>query len=406
MKLFSINKLFNHIKTCVLPLALVLTLTGCTLESQTADDDVSAIPLPPRQQTKVELTLLAAGDNLIHGPIYRQANERTGGSGFDFTPAYERIAPYVANADIAFINQETPLGGTELGLRSYPMFNSPQELGTHLIGMGFNLISHANNHVLDAGSRGFNNTISFWRSQNDAIMAGIAANKADDIIRTIEIKSEIKSEIASKADSVSVALLAYTYGTNYLTLPASSDGIIKYIDDDLIISELQQANETADIVIVSMHWGVEYQATPNAEQQRLAQLAADNGADIIIGTHPHVIQTAEILTTADGREVPVFYSLGNLISAQNKPATMLGTLAEVDFTYDLATDTITWDDIDIIPVVNHYTGNYDNITVYPLAEYTEDMAASHGVSGLTRDYLVNLYTERTPEEYRPDEFLN
>jgi poly-gamma-glutamate synthesis protein (capsule biosynthesis protein) len=272
------------------------------------------------------------------------------------------------------------------------MFNSPQELGTHLIGMGFNLISHANNHVLDAGKRGFFNTIEFWRKQSEVIMAGIAASQADDKIQVLEY------------EGVRVALLAYTYGTNDLTLPASTGGIIKYINDDLIISELAKAQEAADIVIVSMHWGVEYQSKPNDEQKRLATLAAENGADIIIGTHPHVLQSVEMLTTSDGREVPVFYSLGNLISAQDKPATMLGGLAEIEMTYDTADGSLAINKVGVIPVVTDYTGSYNNITVYPLAQYTAEQALAHGVhaqnNSFTLDYLKNLFNERIPEEFR------
>ena len=374
---------FNNRRTAALiSLLLCLVLAGCTQ----AHTDVPSLPeqsIP--DNTKVELSLIAAGDNLIHGPIYRQAEERAGGSGFDFTAAYQPIAAYIAEADLAFVNQETPLGGTELGLSSYPMFNSPQQLGTHLINMGFNLISHANNHVLDAREKGLLNSAAFWRAQKGVIMAGIAANEADDTLQILECKG------------LRVALLAYTYGTNGLKLPKDSPAIVKLIDDDLITSELALANEAADIVIVSMHWGAEYQATPNEEQKRLAHLLAENGADIIIGTHPHVLQTAELLQTTDGRSVPVFYSLGNFISAQNKPATMLGGLAELRLTFDTADKSLTVDHMAVIPIVNHFTGNYNNITVYPLADYTEAQAAAHGVN-LTRDYLVNLFEERIPPE--------
>lgn len=369
-------------KLCAaLALLLCLMLAACTAPANILPS--LAPEMPPT--TKVQLSLVAAGDNLIHGPIYRQAKERTGGSGFDFTYAYQHIAPYIANADLAFINQETPLGGTELGLKSYPMFNSPQELGTHLVGMGFNLVSQATNHILDAGEKGLLNTVAFWRSQCDAVMAGVAANADDDTLQILNCKG------------VNVALLAYTYGTNGLSLPKNSAAIVNLIDDEAIKSDLAAANEAADIVIVSMHWGVEYQAEPNAEQKRLAQLVADAGADIIIGTHPHVVQTAEMLQAADGRNVPVFYSLGNFISAQNKPATMLGALAEVDMTYDTADGSLTVDHMGVIPIVNHFTYNYGDITVYPLAEYTEELAQQHGVA-LTRDYLVRLFEERIPAE--------
>lgn len=365
---------------------LLCALFCVILGACTAPHSISPTPAPDMPDTtKVSLSLVAAGDNLIHGPIYRQAKERTGGTGFDFTYAYQHIADYITGADLAFINQETPLGGTALGLKSYPMFNSPQELGTHLVNMGFNLVSQATNHILDAGQKGLLNTVDFWRAQEGVVMAGVAANAADDTLQILECKG------------LKVALLAYTYGTNGLSLPTNSEAIVHLIDDDAIISDLVVARDVADITIVSMHWGVEYQAEPNAEQRRLAQLVADAGADIIIGTHPHVVQTAEMLDTADGRRVPVFYSLGNLISAQNKPATMLGALAEVDMTYDTADSTLTIDYMGVVPVVNHFTGNYNDITVYPLTAYTDELAARHGVS-LTRDYLVRLFDERIPAE--------
>ncbi|HIU10908.1 MAG TPA: CapA family protein [Candidatus Avidehalobacter gallistercoris] len=375
-------------KFAMLAVLLLGVLASCNMPEEYAPN-IRPTPPPFDFSSKVELSLIAAGDNLIHAPIYRQAKERAGGNGFDFTDAYQPVAELIADADLAYINQETPLGGTKLGLSNYPLFNSPQELGTHLVNMGFNLISQANNHVLDAGKQGFYNTISFWRAQPDVLMAGIVANAEDDVIQVLEYQD------------VKIALLAYTYGTNGLALPASAEGSVKYIDDDLIKTELAAAQEQADIVLVSMHWGVEYQARPNDEQLRLAQLLADNGADIIIGTHPHVLQTAEMLTAADGRKVPVFYSLGNFISAQDQPATMLGGLAEVDMTYNKADGSLEIDRMAVLPVVTHYTGHYDNITVYPLTTYTAEQAASHGIRSkhsFSREYLVKLFDERIPAE--------
>lgn len=372
-----------------LPIMLLLCLVSCS-----AQTDIPPTPAVHPPLKTVKLDLVAAGDNLIHGPIYRQARERGGHGSFDFTAAYQPVAGLIAEADLAYITQETPLGGTELGLKSYPMFNSPQELGLHLIDMGFNMFSHANNHVVDATSRGFNRTIEFWRAQDNVIMAGIAADTADDQIRILECKG------------LKIALLAYTYGTNGLTLPASHPGIVKLIDDELMQNELAAANELADIVLVGIHWGVEYQKEPNDEQRRLANLLAEGGADVIIGSHPHVLQTVELLTTTDNRSVPVFYSLGNFISAQDKPATMLGGLAKVQMTYTLDTGLLQIDEMAVIPVVNDYTGHYENITVYPLADYTAEQAENHGIRSkhpsFNREYLVQLYNERIPAEYRTE----
>lgn len=371
---------------------LLLCLSAC--QSKTASIPVQSA-YSVNKDSHVNLTLIAVGDNLIHGPIYRQANERSNNSGFDFRPAYQHIASYLAEADLALMNQETPLGGTELGLSSYPQFNSPQELGEQMIELGFNMFSHANNHVLDAGQRGFNNTIAFWRRQSaekPVIMAGIAADREDDQLQILQVKD------------LKIALLAYTYGTNGLRLPKSSSGIIKYLDDDLICQELDKAIAEANIVIVSVHWGQEYQANANNEQKRLAQLMADNGADIIIGSHPHVLQGVEMLSTPDGKQVPVFYSLGNFISAQNRPDTMLGGMAKVQMVYDKATGKLSMTELGIIPLVTDYSASYKNITIYPLNSYTEAQANRHGVrasnSSFSLAYLKKLFNQRVPEEYQ------
>lgn len=391
-------KLIIRLIQMMLAVVIMLSLGAC----QSAN--ANAIPLQPISEalandTTIQLNLIAVGDNLIHGPIYRQARERTTDGSFDFRPAYQYIVPYLEQADLALINQETPLGGTQLGLSSYPMFNSPQELGDQLIELGFNMISHANNHVLDARQQGFFNTIEFWRSrslQKPVIMAGIAADASDDQLQILEVKN------------LKVDLLAYTYGTNGLKLPASSSGIVKYINDDLMQQELAEAKAAADIVIVSIHWGQEYQTNANAEQKRIAQLLADNGADIIIGSHPHVLQGVEMLTVnaseQNSRQVPVFYSLGNFISAQNRPDTMLGGMAKIQMSYDLLDKSISFTEIGVIPLVTDYTGSYKNITVYPLSAYTPEQAKAHGVhrsySNFSLEYLQKLFAERIPQEFQ------
>ena len=155
---------------------------------------------------------------------------------------------------------------------------------------------------------------------------------------------------------------------------------------------------------MSVHWGQEYQANANNEQKRLAQLMADNGADIIIGSHPHVLQGVEMLSTSDGKQVPVFYSLGNFISAQNRPDTMLGGMAKVQMVYDKATGKLSLTELGIIPLVTDYTASYKNITIYPLNSYTEAQANRHGVrasnSSFSLAYLKKLFNQRVPEEYQ------
>lgn len=385
-------------KTLLLIFTLLMSLfiAGCSEDVVApTQPEVIAPVVEEVEDTTIELSMLAVGDNLIHGPIYRQAAENAiiVGEPYNFYPAYKNIIPYLEGKDLKFINQETPLGGTELTLSSYPMFNSPQELGVFLVEIGFNMISHANNHVIDKGSSGFFNTIEFWETQevNDVIMAGIAADEASDEIQILEV------------EGVKVALLAYTYGTNGLSLPSSSTGIVKLISDDLILTEVAQAQELADIIVVSMHWGSEYQSAQNAEQERLAQMMADAGVDIIIGTHPHVLQNVDILTGEQGNQTAVFYSLGNFISAQATTATMIGGMAEIQMNYDTETGDLDFSKVALIPIVNHYTAGYEDITIYPLVDYTEELASAHGIrssySYFSLDYIYEEVESRVDAKY-------
>lgn len=343
---------------------------------------VSPEPLTTSSSQEVSLHLVAVGDNLIHGPIYREAAVRTGGEGFDFQPVYELVAPYVANADLAFINQETPLGGTELGLSSYPQFNSPQELGDCLTNLGFNLISHANNHVLDQGEKGFANTLHYWSGQEKAVMAGIYSDQT----------TAAQVPVLEK-DGVSVAFLAYTYGTNGLVLPADSNGDVAYIDEERMLSDIKKAHEAADIVIVSMHWGMEYQQTPTEKQKQLAAQLAAADVDIVLGHHPHVIQPVTVLEQPDGGSTVVYYSLGNFVSNQDNPATMLGGMAAVDFVYQMEEDQVVFDSIRFIPLVTHYGKKFSDTKIYPLADYTEELAAQHGIRQKNADFSLDYLTK-------------
>lgn len=335
-----------------------------------------------------DISIMAVGDNLIHGPIYRQAKARAAEGGYDFSFAYQEIEPYLTGYDIKLINQETPLGGEALGLSSYPRFNSPTQLGDHLVNIGFNAISHANNHVLDADEQGLMNTISYWQKKQGATMAGIYANQ----------ESADNLHIFNK-DGVKIALLAYTYGTNGLQLPSSSSAVINYIDREKIKTDLAKAKILADVSVVMIHWGVEYEPKANEEQRDLAQMMANYDADIIIGSHPHVIQDVAALPQADGGKCLCYYSLGNFISAQDKPATMLGGMASVRLNYKPDTDEISFTKVEFIPLVTQFNSNYSNLHVVPLAKYTDQMAQNHGVRNISRSYFHNLVKNTVDSKY-------
>ena len=341
--------------------------------------------------------LFAAGDNIYHDSVI---NSGRTANGFDFTQYYEYLANDIKNADIALVNQESPLGGDSLGVGGYPNFNSPQELGDNLVSLGFDVISQANNHMLDKGAKGITGTIRFWKKYSWVALIGINESQSDrNRTRTIE------------RNGVKIAFLAYTYGTNVYKVPSGQDYLINLIDRAAIKKDVERAKGEADAVVVSMHWGVEYSTTTSSTQTSLAQYLADLGVDLVIGHHPHVIQRVNWVTGSGGNKTLVYYSLGNFLSSQEKVPRMLGAVANVRFVKKSGTTSIT--QAKITPVVTHfeYDGsqkeNYQkkDFKIYKLSEYTESLASHHGIKhydspfsvsalkSLAKNVLKDWYTE-------------
>jgi len=286
----------------ILFLLFMLLLTSCGKPEAPAATPAPAPEAPPAPPPKTA-SLLVAGDNLIHSTVYRTALQYGNGERYNFVPMYKYVREYIENADIAYINQETPLGGVELELSNYPMFNSPREVADALVEVGFDVVSHANNHILDRGERGIQNTIDTWRAHPGITLIGVYENQEDrDAIRVTE------------TNGIKFAWLAYTYSTNGISLPQGSPYIVPDLDAEVMADEIWRAKRMSDFVIVIIHWGNENSFTPSAQQREYAQLVSDAGADVILGSHPHVIQPIEYVG-----DTLVIYSLGNLFRRRMKP---------------------------------------------------------------------------------------
>ncbi len=341
--------------------------------------DVTAIPEEPINEPTetARISFLAAGDNVIHPCIYMDARNRATPEtrAYNFKPMYDDVADYIASFDLAFINQETLMCGGDVPLSGYPHFNSPQELGYDLLEIGFDIVGMANNHMCDKGASGLEATIDFWQSEDMSgiLMIGGYRNREDyDNIRIIE------------REGVKIAFLSYTYETNGLRLPLSSELVVPYINDDDIIRQCKLAKDAADLVIASVHWGDENQTTPNAEQKRVAKLLADNGTDVILGHHPHVLQPIEWIETDRG-ETLCIYSLGNLLSAMQYWSNMVGGF----FTFDIVAMSdgeIYIDSPEFIPTAFFYGPSYFNSHLYFLKDYPADVAKNHGTGKLYGSY--------------------
>lgn len=263
-----------------------------------------------------ELSLIAVGDNLIHGSVYRDANKHANYNGYDFKPIITNIKEIVSNYDVAYYNQETILGGTELGLSDYPTFNSPYEAGDAMIDAGFNLVSLATNHTMDSGKKAVENSCKYWNEKKEVLTSGSYCSE--------EEKNEIRIK---EKNNITYTMLNYTYGTN--GMPVSNDYLVNVWPTDIdninnpekdtkyqaykakVKEDIEKVRDKVDLLIVAMHWGVEYTHNPTEYEKDMASYLSSLGVDLIIGTHPHVIQP---VTWIDN--TLVIYSLGNFLSAQ------------------------------------------------------------------------------------------
>ena len=337
--------------------------------------------------------LLCAGDNLIHKPIYRIANETAGGNGYDFSPAYENLGTLISDADLAILNQETIISD-DFAPDTYPTFCTPGEMAKSMIGLGFDAISVSNNHVLDKGEKGLISTLGFWSDNYPDIPVYGAYLNDDDMndIRTLEV------------NGIKFAFLGYMEHTNGLFLPAGSPCRITYLsDEDTIRQQVRRASQTADCVVVSVHFGIEVSNLITEQQRTFSQKLADWGADIIIGTQPHTVQSMQYLTAADGREAFVFYCLGNFISAMDNPLSMAEMLGELTVTKNPSGDIILSDPA-AIPLVNYYNSSYTYVGVYPLDKYTRELAGTHGLPGATYDFILGVFRNNLPGDYVPEPY--
>ena len=351
-----------HIINAGLPAEARTEFSGEEPEKQ----DIQPEENPPSEPVEYRISFTGTGDNLVHELIWMDARNRAlpDGRAFNFKPIFADVAGMIANADIAFINQETPMAGSGFAPSGYPLFNSPQELGHDLAELGFDVINVANNHMLDKGETGLINTVNFLRSL-DTTPIGDYMNREE----LYEIK-------VIERGGIKVAFLAYTYGTNGLVLPAGSELVIPYIDDGLIISQIAKAKEAADAVLVSIHWGPENVFNPTDEQRRLAQLMADHGVLAIIGHHPHVLQPIEWIEGSGGGRTLCVYSLGNFASGMTLPANMVGGFISFDIV--MRGGIVTLEEPVFTPTIYYYARSWFDGHVYLLKDYTPELAASHG----------------------------
>ena len=271
------------------------------------------------QPKKQEIRMAFVGDIMMHDE-QRQAGFDSVSKTYSFDTFFEKIKDSFEGKDIVFANLETPVAGETLRYSGYPMFNAPEALLDALSEAHFSHLSLANNHALDRRARGLKNTILAVKKHG---FVGIGAQ---------ENATDNRYSITEK-NGISVGFLGYTYATNGLTLPEDKAYMLNYINETKIkedIAELKQKNP--DLIMVSLHFGDEYKRAANTSQIQLVQSLCDAGADVIIGSHPHVLEPTLFLNKTDGTKCFVTYSLGNFVSAMTVVYTDLGGILNLDVT--------------------------------------------------------------------------
>lgn len=261
-----------------------------------------------------EVTIAAIGDILIHDTVYMDA---ANGTEYDFHPMFAPFRKWLQQPDFLIANQESIPGGDELGISTYPRFNSPQSIVDALMDAGVDMVTGANNHTLDKGPEGILGAIGYYE-QKGLPYAGLYKSPDDqEKIRYVDV-NEIK-----------IAVLAYAEHFNGLSPPPGKEYMVSELTKERVLSDIKKAKENADAVILSLHWGDEYVRSPNTKQQELADDFIQGGADVIFGHHPHVLQPMELINREEGSAGLVVYSLGNFLSGQIRDGKDIGGMAEV-----------------------------------------------------------------------------
>ena len=296
----------------------------------------------------ITFTLTSLGDTLCHNTQYWDAyNSKT--DEYDFSYVYEDIKNYTLSSDITIGSLETTFAGKEKGYSNYPTFNTPDSLATALKDIGVDVVSLAGNHALDYGYTGLCRTIDVF---DNIGLSHLGTYKTAEDQEKILIK-DVKG--------VKIAFINYTYGTNGIPLPSGKDFCVNLIDKDFIKKQINQAKEqNVDMIVACMHWGTEYRTTANSEQKDLANFLFENGVDVILGNHPHVLEPMEkkTITLQDGttKDVFVVYALGNFTADQRDEITRDSAILNLTITKN-SDGKISIDKVNYIPIYMYKNTN-------------------------------------------------
>jgi len=382
-------------KILLILIGIILLVVGISLlvfvlnndENIPGDEIIAKDEVLKEKEEIYELSLVMVGDMLVHDSLYKEANKNANYNGYDFKPMLTYIKDIVKDYDLAYYNQETILGGTSIGLSSYPSFNSPYEVGDAMIDAGFNIVSLATNHTLDRGITAIENSHNYWKDK-DVYVTGSYSSM--DERNNIEIKEK---------NNITYAVLNYTYGTNGIKRPDGYESYVNIWDmsnkesyenyKKQVEEDINSIRDKVDVLMVAMHWGVEYKFDITWYQEDAAKFLSDLEVDIIIGTHPHVV---EPITWID--DTLVIYSLGNFLSAHEvvNIANRIGLMSMIDIKKEIIDDEviISLENLDN-ELIYTYHNNYKDFKVIPFSN--SDINNYLNNAGSIYDEYKNIVTK-------------
>ncbi|MGM1029644.1 MAG: CapA family protein [Actinomycetota bacterium] len=378
-----------------------LLLAGCTqgslgpapTGSDAATQPTASAPSPTATPEPSTVSVSAMGDMLPHDSVTMDAAQPDGS--YDYGQFFDAARPIWAESDLVYCNQEAPSAGVELGLTYFPAFNAPVEFAQGLHAAGCNTIGLGNNHTFDRGQEGVDRTRAVWDELDPLLISGAFRSAAE--------QAEVPT---AEVDGLTIAFVNFVDLSNTPT----NDHVVTWLDDPLVEQQLAEAEEVADATIVAVHWGDEYSAVVNDRQREQAQRLADLGAEVIIGTHPHVLQEAEWLEREDGSRAFVYYSIGNALTTQMAIPRVVSAVAQFDLVGTPGGEVEVVDPA-AVPLYMHFDltpqqfasqdwSHRRNLQLHPLVDAAEPITRSAWRDDLTVESGVALVTDALGPDVR------
>lgn len=357
----------------------------------------SAITEPEEQLSREDsiktIKIITAGDAMAHLPQITGAYDAASKT-YDFYPVFQYLKPVLDDFDLRIVNYETTCGGEPY--KGYPQFSAPDTMAYALNKAGFNFYVSANNHSVDRSKKGIVNTIDVFKEYN--------------IAHTGTFKDQAERDTTYpyiwEKDSVRFAILNCTYGTNGLAVPEPC--IVNMIDTVQISKDIEKARkDSVDVLMVAIHWGVEYVREPGNDQKAIAEYLLSKGVDVIIGSHPHVVQPIEIKEyeyNGKKKKTLIIWSLGNLVSNQQRHYTDGGIMSNFTIEKHLYNDSIVIKDVGYLPFWVYRTPSPYKYYVLPVYRFENDSTTFQFTK--EKKALFDLFKEETRNHLKDRDTLN